>query len=148
MAIRDLHVTATVTPVRRWAGIVLSVIATLFFILDAGGKLIAPEVMIANTPPLGLPPEIGFYRLVGAMLAICTALYVWPRTALLGAVLLTGFLGGAVAVNLRAGMPLFSNTLFGIYVGAFMWTGILLRRPQISALLVGNSSGRRGAFRR
>ncbi len=136
----EQEVPAKLAPFRRWTGVALSVLAALFFILDAGGKLIAPEFMIADTPPLGLPSEVGFYRLVGLVLAICTVLYVWPRTSLLGAVLLTGFLGGAVAVNLRAGMPLFSNTLFGIYVGALMWTGILLRRPEISAMLVGNSS--------
>ena len=142
MTTRDTHPAATSTTVRRRVGIVLSVLATLFFLLDAGGKLIAPELMIANTPPLGLPPQVGFYRLVGARLACCTALYVWPRTTLLGAVLLTGFLGGAVAVNLRAGMPLVSNTLSGLYVGALMWSGVLLRRPEVSALLLGNAPRR------
>jgi hypothetical protein len=125
----------TPSPALRRAGFVLSGLAILFFIADAGGKLIAPETMIANTPPLGLPATVGFYRLVGTILAICTAIHVWPRTTLLGAVLLTGFLGGAIAVNLRAGMPLFSNTLFGVYVGALMWGGLVLRRPKVGALL-------------
>jgi hypothetical protein len=122
---------------RSWSrstGIVLSGIAILFFVLDAGGKLIAPEVMIANSPPLGLPEDTGLYRLIGVILAFCTALYVWPRTAL-GAVLLTGFLGGAIAMNLRAEMPLFANTLFGVYVGALMWAGLFLRRPQIFMMM-------------
>lgn len=135
MANRDFSATPTVAPAWRRTGLVLSTLAILFFVMDAGGKLIAPATMIANTPPLGLPADVGFYRLLGAILAICTAIHAWPRTALLGAVLLTGFLGGAIAVNLRAQMPLFGNTLFGVYVGALMWAGILLRRPQVLAAL-------------
>jgi len=116
-------------------GVVLSGVAVLFFVMDAGGKLVAPDAMIAHTPPLGLPSTAGFYRLVGTILATCTALYVWPRTALLGAVLLSGFLGGAIALNLRADMPLLSNTLFGAYMGVLVWAGLLLRRPHIAGLL-------------
>jgi hypothetical protein len=129
--------TADTTPAPAWrrTGVVLSGLAVLFFLMDAGGKLLAPEAMIAHTPPLGLPADVGFYRLLGAILALCTALHVWPRTAVLGAVLLTGFLGGAVAVNLRADMPLFANTLFGVYVGALKWAGLLLRRPRLAVLL-------------
>jgi len=135
MANADILATTTPAPAWRRTGIVLSTLATLFFLMDAGGKLIAPEMMIANTPPLGLPADVGLYRLLGAILAACTALYVWPRTALLGAVLLTGFLGGAIAVNLRAQMPVFANTLFGVYVGMLMWAGILMRRPLVLMLL-------------
>jgi len=132
------HLPAPSAPAPAWrrTGLVLSGLATLFFLMDAGGKLVAPGMMIANTPPLGLPADVGLYRLLGAILAACTALYVWPRTALLGAVLLTGFLGGAIAVNLRAQMPLFANTLFGVYVGAMAWAGLVLRRPQLLSLLV------------
>lgn len=124
-----------VAPARRRIGRVLTGLALLFFVMDAGGKLIAPEAMIAHTPALGLPADAGFYRLLGAILALCTALHALPRTALLGAVLLTGFLGGAVAVNLRADMPLLANTLFGLYLGALMWGGLLLRRPGLASLL-------------
>ena len=126
--------TARVAPAWRRAGLVLSGLAILFFVMDAGGKLIAPEAMIAHTPPLGLPADAAFYRLLGGILALCTALHAWPRTALLGAVLLTGFLGGAIAVNLRADMPLFANTLFGVYLGALMWGGLVLRRPGLASL--------------
>jgi DoxX-like family len=135
MASADFTATSTAAPAWRRTGLALSGLAVLFLVMDAGGKLIAPEMMIANTPPLGLPASAGLYRLLGAILAVCTALYVWPRTAVLGAVLSTGFLGGAIAVNLRAEMPLFSNTLFGVYVGALMWAGILLRRPEVGLLL-------------
>ncbi len=118
-----------------WAGRALSGLAVLFLAVDAGGKLIAPDLMIAHSPPLGLPADPGLYRMIGAILAVCTALYALPRTALLGAVLLTGFLGGAVAMNVRAEMPLVTNTLFGIYLGAMVWGGLLLRDPRVRALL-------------
>ncbi len=117
-----------------WAGRTLSGRAILALAADASGKLIAPNLMIANSPPLGLAADPGLYRMIGGILAVCTALYAWPRTALLGAVLLTGFLGGAVAVNVRAEMPLVTNTLFGIYLGAMVWGGLLLRDPRVRAL--------------
>ena len=118
----------------RRAGWALSALAALFLIADAAGKLIAPEAMIAFSPPLGLPAETGFYRLLGAILAICTALSAWPRTAILGAVLLTGYLGGAVATHLRVESPLFSHTLFGIYLGAMIWGGLWLRDRRVRGL--------------
>ncbi len=133
-----MSATATVAPGDRRrviAGRVLSGIAILFFVMDAGGKLIAPETMIANSPPLGLPAEPAFYRMLGAILGLCTLLYAWPRTAFLGAVLLTGYLGGAIACHLRVGSPLLSHTLFGIYLGLFVWGGLWLRDPRVRALL-------------
>lgn len=118
-----------------WAGRILSGLAILFLAMDAGGKLFAPALMIANSPPLGLPADPDFYRLLGAILAVCTALYAWPRTTFLGAVLLTGYLGGAVASHLRVGSPLFGHTLFGVYVGVVVWGGLWLRDPRVRALL-------------
>lgn len=119
----------------RRAGIALSVLAILFLAMDAGGKLIAPALMIANTPPLGIPADIGFYRTIGAVLALATLLYAWPRTAVLGAVLITGFLGGAIAMNVRVAMPLFGNTLFGVYLGLAVWGGLWLRSAAVRQLL-------------
>lgn len=113
----------------------LSSLAILFLAADAGGKLFVPNLMIANSPPLGLPADPAFYRLLGAILATCTALYAWPRTAALGAVLLTGYLGGAVASHLRVGSPLFGFTLFGVYLGSLAWGGLWLRDPRVRALL-------------
>jgi hypothetical protein len=118
-----------------WGGRVLSGLAILFFAMDAGGKLIAPEVMIANSPPLGMPADPAFYRLLGGILLVCTMLYAWPRTAFLGAVLVTGYLGGAVASHLRVGSPLFGFTLFGVYLGIIVWGGLWLRDPRVRALL-------------
>lgn len=114
-----------------WA---LSGLAIAALTLDAGGKLIAPQIMITNSPPLGLPADPGLYRLIGAILAVSAVLYTWPRTAFLGAALLTGFLGGAVAVNLRAEMPLITNTLFGVYLGLLVWVGLYLRDPRLRAV--------------
>ena len=115
-----------------WA---LSGLSIAFLGADAAGKLIAPELMIANSPPLGLPADTGFYQLLGGILAICTALYAVPRTSVLGAVLLTGYLGGAVATHLRVGSPLLSHTLFGVYVGLLVWAGLYLRDRRVRALI-------------
>ena len=117
-----------------WAGRALSGLAILFFAMDAGGKLIAPDLMIANSPPLGLPATADFMRLLGAILAVCTVLYAWRRTSFLGAVLLTGYLGGAIATHLRVGSPLFSHTLFGVYLGLLVWGGLWLRDARVRAL--------------
>ena len=117
------------------AGRVLSGLVVLALAADAGGKLIAPATMIANSPPLGLPADPTFYRLLGAILAVCTALYAWPRTATLGAILVTGYLGGAGATHLRVGSPLLGYTLFGVYVGIAAWAGLWLLDPRLHALL-------------
>ncbi|HEX3422344.1 MAG TPA: DoxX family protein [Sphingomicrobium sp.] len=114
----------------------LSVLAILFLGTDAGAKLLVPSVMAAYTPPqLRIPADPSFYRLLGTILASCTALYAIPRTAILGAVLLTGYLGGAVATHLIAGSPLFSNTLFGTYLGIALWAGLWLREPGLRTLM-------------
>lgn len=112
----------------------MSGLAILFLAMDAGGKLIAPDMMIANSPPLGLPEDPGLYRLLGAILAVATLLYAIPRTAFVGAILLTAYLGGAIAMHVRVGSPPFSHTLFGAYLGLFVWAGLWLRDPRIRAL--------------
>ncbi|MGH6718187.1 MAG: DoxX family protein [Alphaproteobacteria bacterium] len=119
----------------RRTGLTLTALVTLFLAMDAAGKLFAPALMIANSPPLGLPADIGFYRLLGAILAGCLALYLFPRTAVLGAVLLTGYLGGTVATHARVGSPLLSHTLFGVYLGIIVWAALWCRLPALRALL-------------
>ena len=118
-----------------WIGRALSGLVLLFLAMDAGGKLIAPELMIAHSPPLGLPADAGFMRLLGTILLACAALYAWPRTALLGAVLLTGSMGGAIASHLRLGDPLFSHTLFGVYLGMLFWVGLWLRDERVRRMM-------------
>jgi hypothetical protein len=117
-------------------GYALSGVAVLFLGLDAGAKLLVPAMMAAYTPPqLRIPTDPGFYRILGTILAFCTTLYVIPRTAFLGAVLLTGYLGGAVATHLSGGSPLLSSTLFGVYLGLAIWGGLWLRDSRVRALL-------------
>ena len=119
----------------RRTGIALTVLVALFLAMDAAGKLFAPELMIANSPALGLPDDPQFHRLLGAILAASLALYLVPRTALLGAILLTGYLGGAVASHARVGSPLMSHTLFGVYIGVLLWAALWCRLLALRALL-------------
>lgn len=116
------------------AGLVISALVTLFLAMDAGGKLFAPDLMIANSPAIGLPATVEFYRLLGGILAAATLLYAVPATSVFGAVLLTGYFGGAVATHLIAGSPLLGSTLFGVYLGAAAWLGLWLRMPRLRAL--------------
>lgn len=121
--------------VLRRIGFGLTALVSLFLAMDAGGKLFAPAMMIANSPPLGLPTDIGFHRLLGAILVGSLALFLYPRTALLGAILLTGYLGGAVAIHTRVGSPLLSHTMFGVYLGVLLWAALWCRRPALRALI-------------
>ena len=77
----------------------------------------------------------GFHRILGAILALCTLLYAWPRTSPIGAVLLTGYLGGAVATHLRVDSPLVTHTFVSVYLGAIVWLGLMLRDRRVAALL-------------
>ena len=118
------------------AGWALSGLAILFLGIDAGAKLLVPAMMAAYTPPqLRIPADPSFYRLLGSILAVSTILYALPRTAVLGAVLLTAYLGGAIATHLLAASPLLSNTLFGAYLGLAVWGGLWLRDARVRALL-------------
>lgn len=117
-----------------WTGRMLSGLTIAFLAMDAAGKLFVPAMMIANSPPLGLPADPAFHQMLGGILAICTILYAVRSTSVLGAVLLTGYLGGAVATHLRVGSPLFGFTLFGVYLGVLVWGGLLLRTPALRVL--------------
>ncbi len=120
-------------PRRSWSGIVLSAIPILFLLMDAVGKLIKPEPVVAGTVELGYP-ETAILPL-GIVLLVCTILYAVPKTSVLGAILLTGYLGGAVATHVRVGSPLFTHTLFPIYLGIFIWLGLYLRDIRLRALV-------------
>jgi hypothetical protein len=117
-----------------WIGFAMSVIVVLFLLLDAGMKLAAVGPVLEASQQIGFP-GVAMARKLGALLLVCTLLYAYPRTSLLGAVLVTGFLGGAVATHVRLGNPLFSHVLFGVYVGALMWSGLLLRDPRLRELV-------------
>jgi uncharacterized membrane protein YphA (DoxX/SURF4 family) len=110
-----------------WTGRVLSGIAVLFLVFDGATKLVPIQPVTDSLRELGYPAGDSFARFLGVLTLLCTALYAWPRTAVLGAVLLTGIMGGAIASHLRLGDPLFSHTLFGVYLGLFFWVGLWLR---------------------
>ena len=118
---------------RRRTGYVLTGLVTLFLLFDSGGKLLRLRQMVEGTVALGYPDSA--VRVIGAILLACLILYLIPRTAVLGGILLTGYLGGAVASNLRVGNPLISNTLFPIYVGALIWGSLFLREDRLRALV-------------
>ncbi len=120
---------ASVPPWRRRVGLGLSTLATLFFLLDAGGKLLQIAPVLEGTRELGWP--VSAVVPIGLLLLIGAVLYATPRTAVLGAIYLTGFLGGAVATHYRIGSPLFTHVLFGVYVAAIMWAGLVLRFPAV-----------------
>src|SRR6476659_1586945 len=115
-----------------WTGRALSSIAVLFLIFDSVGKLLQVEPVIEGTVALGYPVSVIFG--LGMTLALCTAAYVVPTTSVLGAVLLTGYLGGAVAAHVRVGNPLFTHVLFPTYVAALIWGGLMLRDARLRAL--------------
>jgi hypothetical protein len=107
-----------------WAGRVLSALAVLFLLFDAFGKFTMPAPVTQACVRLGFPVSLS--PTLGVLLSLSTILYAIPRTAVLGAVLLAGYLGGAVAIQLRAGSPLF-ETVFPVIFGILVWAGILLR---------------------
>lgn len=126
---------ATSVGAGAWTGRVLSGLAIAFLLFDAGLKLVAPQFAIDNSPPgLGWPPEIGMMYTLAILLLIPTLLYAYPRTAVLGAVLITGYLGGAIATHVRVGSPLFSHTLFGVYLGLMVWGGLWLKNPALRSV--------------
>lgn len=121
-------------------GWILTGLAAAFLLLDAGLKLVAPQAAAANSPDIGWPLDPVTLRTLGVLLLIPTLLYLWPRTALLGAVLLTGYLGGTVATHMRVHDPLLGYTLFGVYIALFVWGGLWLRNPALRALIPFTSS--------
>lgn len=123
-------------PSRTWvrkAGIVISGLVTAFLAFDAAGKLAAPPQVTEATADLGFPA--GQVLVMGVVLAVCVVVYVIPRTAVLGALGITAYLGGAVTANMRVESPLFTHTLFAVYLGVLMWVGLAMRRPRLLAIV-------------
>lgn len=115
-----------------WAGYIISALAVLFLIFDGVIKVLKLAPAVEATTQLGYPESL--IVSIGIIELVCLAIYVIPRTAILGAILLTGYLGGAIATNLRAGTPLF-NVVFPIIIGALIWGGIYLRDERLRALV-------------
>jgi len=118
---------------RRWPGRVITGIPVLFLAFDVVIKLIDPPMVAAASAQLGLPANLSLG--LGVVLLACLALYLVPRVAPLGAVLLTGYLGGAVLTHLRVGDPWLSHTLSPVYVGALLWIGLYLRDHRVRRLV-------------
>jgi DoxX-like family len=116
-----------------WVGRVLSGLVVLFLIPDGIIKFLKPAPVVETSAHLGLPLSLA--NTLGIILLVCTAIYVFPRTSVLGAILLTGYLGGAVATHLRVGDPLFSHVLFPTYLGVLLWLGLYLRDSRLRALI-------------
>jgi hypothetical protein len=128
-----IPVAVSPTTGRRWAARVLTGIPVLFLAFDVTLKMIQPPAVAEASARLGLPTNLSIP--IGLVLAACLALYLVRRTAPLGAVLLTGYLGGAVLAHVRIGDPLLSHTLFPIYVGALLWAGLYLRDERVRRLI-------------
>lgn len=117
-----------------WIGSVMSGLVIAFLLMDATMKLLALPVVLETSGPLGFAGA-DMARTLGAILLVCTLLYAAPQTAVLGAILVTGYLGGAVATHVRVGSPLLTHDLFGVYVGVVLWAGLYLRDARVRALL-------------
>ena len=118
---------------QRSVGLAFSWLAVLFLLFDSAGKLLQVQPVIVGTQLLGFPRDIVFS--LGVILLVSVVAYVVPRTSVLGALLLTGYLGGAVATHVRVQNPLFTHVLFPTYVAAFLWGGLLLRDARLRALM-------------
>ena len=116
----------------KWTGFALSGLVIAFMLMDATMKLMQLPIVAETGQQLGWSPETALP--LGVTLLICTVLYAAPQTSILGAVLLTGYLGGAVATHVRIGSPVFSHVLFGVYLGVMLWAGLWLREPRLRAL--------------
>ncbi len=115
-----------------WTGRILTVLAALFLLFDAVGHIWQPGPVVDAMTRLDFPMSLSAG--IGILEIICVLIYAIPRTAVLGAVLLTGYLGGAVAIQLRAGSPVF-ETIFPIIMGVLVWAGILLRERRLWAFI-------------
>jgi hypothetical protein len=124
--------TVSISKGARWTGRILSGLVIAFLIMDGVMKLMRPAPVVEGMMRLGYP--LSTSTGIGVILLVCVLLYTIPRTAILGAVLLTGYLGGAVATHVRVGDPWFSHVLFPIYFGAVLWTGLFLRDQRLRRL--------------
>jgi hypothetical protein len=118
---------------RLWAGWGMSGLTVLFMLFDSISKLVLEPHVVEATTKIGYPLDV--IRPLGLVLLVCTILYAIPRTAILGAILLTGFFGGAIASKLRIEDPLFSSILFGVYFGFLAWGGLYLRDDRLRTLI-------------
>jgi DoxX-like family len=127
--------TAPVSKPALWMGRVLSGIVILFMLFDGAIKLVPWPVVTESMDRIGYGSSETLARTLGAITIACTVLYAIPPTSILGAILLTGYLGGAIASHLRIDSPLFSHVLFGFYLGLMVWGGLWLRDRSLRTLI-------------
>jgi hypothetical protein len=116
-----------------WTGRVITAIPVLFLLFDSIIHVLNIAPVVEASVQLGYPVNIA--RSLGIIELVCLFAYLWPRTAILGGILLTGYLGGAIAANVRVANPLFSHVLFPAYVGLLLWAGLYLRDTRVRTLL-------------
>lgn len=139
MPTRSRRAASEAHPARRrpmgkvWAGRAITALAVLFLLFDGGIKLLQLPVAMDATVQIGYPR--GSVFTIGLLLFACLVVYLIPRTAIVGAVLLTGYLGGAVATQFRVGNPLVTHVLFPTYIAALLWGGLYLRDSRVRAML-------------
>src|ERR1700760_1604945 len=127
--------TAPVSKPTLWLGRVLSGFVILFLLFDGAIKLVPWPVVTETLDRMGYGSSETLARSLGAITLICTVLYAVPPTSILGAILLTGYLGGAMASHVRIGSPLLSHILFGFYLGLMLWGGLWLRHRSLRGLI-------------
>ena len=125
---------APVSTSARWLGRILSGLVILFLLFDGAIKLVPWPVVTETMDRIGYGSSETLARTLGLVTVVCTILYAVPPTSILGAILLTGYLGGAMASHLRIGSPLFTHTLFGFYLGLMVWGGLWLRDRKLRTL--------------
>ncbi|MFK0162311.1 DoxX family protein [Rhizobium sp. NPDC090279] len=125
----------SVTRAQRVAGMILSGLIVAFLVFDGAIKLVPLPVVTETMAGLGYSADPALARLLGVITLGCAILYAIPRTSVLGAILLTGLLGGAIATHLRVGSPIFSHLLFGVYVGVMAWGGLYLRYEAVRKMI-------------
>jgi hypothetical protein len=126
---------APVSKPARWTGRVVSGLVIVFLLFDGAIKLVPWPVVTETMDRMGYGSSETLARSLGFITLICTILYAIPPTSILGAILLTGYLGGAMASHVRIGSPLFSHTLFGLYLGLMVWGGLWLRNGSLRTQL-------------
>jgi hypothetical protein len=123
---------APISKTKTWAGRIVSALPILFLLMDGIMKLFKPALVVEATVKLGYPENV--IVPLGIVLTVCTLLYAIPRTAILGAILLTGYLGGAVATHVRLSEGVFPVT-FPIIMGVLIWGGLWFRDDRVRALI-------------
>lgn len=119
--------------VRQWTGRCMSALVVVFLLFDSAIKLADLPVVGDTLVELGYPRNLS--QPLGVVTLLATLTYALPRTAALGAILLTGLLGGSIAAHLRVGSPILSHLLFGLYLGVMTWGGLYLRDARLVSLL-------------